>query len=99
MRDLEYRAWNGKGYIFFTIDHNCLNGLTEIDEYIGRKDTNGQKIFENDFVEIRDLKTGAIFRGVVKLKNSSFCVETETGSMYRWMDYEVAVLDNKLNKN
>lgn len=106
MRSIEFKAkrkGTGEwvyGYYYFDGSHWII-GLNryEIDQrtlgqYIGINDKNKTKIYEGDYVRIRDVFGGITYEGIVSFQNGSFFVDSGFSSHYRWLDYEVEVLWN-----
>jgi len=66
----------------------------KIMQYTGLNDKNGKEIYEGDFVKIKDSCTGMEFIGVVDFMDASFMIKTDYSTNYRWMDYDVEVIEN-----
>lgn len=65
-----------------------------IGQYTGRIDTNGIKVFEGDIVHCVDSLYPLEFTGVVDFADSSFRINSDGCTHYRWQDYEVTVIGN-----
>lgn len=66
--------------------------IIKTDQYIGRNDINGTKLFCGDCVKVVVPHEDIEAKGIICFDSSSFYVKSDVLSMYRWMDYEVELL-------
>ena len=84
-REIKFRAWNSNGMTYFTINHRGLHGLTEIMQYIGRKDKNSKELYEGDIVTENlywdTTKNDVVYFEVVFVDNG-FKIKDKKGNIY-----------------
>ena len=55
MRDLKFRAWNGKSFAYYGIGMPIYNvNRFHVSEYTGMQDKNGKDIYENDIIHLEN---------------------------------------------
>jgi len=103
MRDIEFRIWDGKKYIYSGSSCNedntldlffCGYGLpwAEIDQYIGLEDKNGRRIFENDFVKLKTIDATVL--GKITYVAPFFCVSNDNDDWDIDEFFSIEVVDN-----
>ena len=103
MRELKFRAWDGKQLGYFTFEDICANGDyiytdkgnefnsdMEIMQYTGLKDKNGKDIYEGDIVDWFDESFKVVFH------YAAFDLQSKTRQI---PIYEVKITETKIIGN
>ncbi|WP_079708605.1 YopX family protein [Paraliobacillus ryukyuensis] len=64
-----------------------------IGQNIGMKDKNGYELFSGQSVKFKDKLHKIESEGVIGFENGSFVIKSDVTTHYRWIDYEVEIID------
>jgi len=68
-----------------------------VGQYINRDDINSTDVFMGDIIKFKDIHEGIEGVGIVQYDNCSFYIDTGHMSCYRWIDYEIEKIGNRID--
>ena len=91
-----YYYTNGTTH-FIATSHMYPVEPNTVGQFIGLYDKHGVEIYHGDYVRCVDENTSEAsyaFEGHVEFQNGSFMINSGAATHYRWIDYEVEVVDS-----
>ena len=96
MRDLKFRAWNGKSFAYYGVGMPIYNvNRFHVSEFTGMKDRDGKDIYENDIIHLENWNDHILEDSgldsdetrVVFFKDGAFNLVAIDGEAYCTMSY------------